>query len=1033
MADYSMYHALGQGENLDPNDPSRRAQPAPPQFQPPVAPNPYQQPGAAYGAPPPPGQAYPGPSPPAMSPGYGPYSGQGAMSSGPVSPAQDGGLAAQMGSLNLGADAGHGTARRKKKDRHAFHNVDAPVGSSQAFNGIPPAGTPATSFLNAAPQLGPGQFGGGVSPGISPQMSQFPAPVASQFSPMPASPAEFAARGGQFEPVPSPTVVPASGQSKVSPDDMPSVPLSRDSVQQYFLSNMYPTFERLVPPPATVSFAAFDQGNSSPKFARLTMTNIPATGEGLKSTSLPLGLLMQPLASLQAGELPVPVLDFGDVGPPRCHRCRAYINPFMMFRSGGNKFVCNLCGYANDTPVEYFCATTPQGARVDRDQRPELHRGTVEFVVPKEYWTKEPVGMHYLFVIDVTQESFNKGFLESFCEGILAALYGVEEGEEKDENGEPKRRIPAGAKVGFITFDKEVHFYNVSPTLEQAQMMIMPDIEDPFVPLSEGLFVDPYESKAVITSLLTRLPQMFSSIKNPEPALMATLNSAIAALEKTGGKIFCSLAALPTWGPGRLFMRDDGKHPGGEPDKKLFSTEHPAWRKAGEKMVSIGVGVDFFLAAPSNGYLDIATVGYVASTTGGETFYYPNFIAPRDNTKLSLEIKHAVTRETGYQALMKVRCSNGLQISAYHGNFVQHTFGADLEIGVLDADKALGVTFTYDAKLDPKLDAHFQAALLYTTASGQRRVRCLNIIAGISENPKDCLKFIDQDAVTAILAKEASTRLATTSASLKDIRLGLTEKTIDILAAYRKNFLSQAHPPGQLVMPERLKEFSMYMLAMLKTRAFKGGSETTDRRVHEMRLIRSMGALELSLYLYPRMIPVHNLQPEDGFPDEKTGHLRMPPAIRTSFSRVEPGGVYIVDNGQQCLLWLHAQTSPNLLQDLFGEDKNSLQSLDAYTSSLPTLETHLNAQVRNILEFLRTMRGSKGLTVQLARQGIDGAEFEFARLLVEDRNNEAQSYVDWLVHIHKAVQLELAGQRKREDTGDGGALSQFTGLRPSYW
>lgn len=31
--------------------------------------------------------------------------------------------------------------------------------------------------------------------------------------------------------------------------------------------------------------------------------------------------------------------------------------------------------------------------------------------------------------------------------------------------------------------------------LEQAQMMIMTDIEDPFVPLSEGLFVDPYESK----------------------------------------------------------------------------------------------------------------------------------------------------------------------------------------------------------------------------------------------------------------------------------------------------------------------------------------------------------------------------------------------------------------------------------------------------------------------------------------------------------------------------------------------------------
>jgi len=81
-------------------------------------------------------------------------------------------------------------------------------------------------------------------------------------------------------------------------------------------------------------------------------------------------------------------------------------------------------------------------------------------------------------------------------------------------------------------------------------------------------------------------------------------------------------------------------------------------------------------------------------------------------------------RFDGYQALMKVRCSNGLQVSAYHGNFIQHTFGADLEIGAIDADKALGVTFGYDGKLDSKLDAHFQSALLYTAADGQRRVRC---------------------------------------------------------------------------------------------------------------------------------------------------------------------------------------------------------------------------------------------------------------------------------------------------------------------
>jgi protein transport protein SEC24 len=122
--------------------------------------------------------------------------------------------------------------------------------------------------------------------------------------------------------------------------------------------------------------------------------------------------------------------------------------------------------------------------------------------------------------------------------------------------------------------------------------------------------------------------------------------------------------------------------------------------------------------------------------------------------KLSRELAHTVNRDTGYQAQLKVRCSNGLQVSSCHGNFLQHTFGADLEIGAIDEDKAISVLFNYDGKLDPKLDAHFQAALLYTTASGQRRVRCINVVAAVNERGLETMKFIDQDAVIATIAKE---------------------------------------------------------------------------------------------------------------------------------------------------------------------------------------------------------------------------------------------------------------------------------------
>ena len=217
-------------------------------------------------------------------------------------------------------------------------------------------------------------------------------------------------------------------------------------------------------------------------------------------------------------------------------------------------------------------------------------------------------------------------------------------------------------------------------------------------------------------------------------------------------------------------MRDDNKMHGIDGEKKLFQTEHPGWKKTATKMVESGIGVDFFIASPGGAYMDIATIGktnglkgskladirlgHVSAVTGGEVFFYPNFHTPRDTLKVAQEVKHTLTRETGYQALMKVRCSNGLQVSSYHGNFLQHTFGADLEFGVIDADKAVGVMFNYDGKLDAKLDAHFQCALLYTTANGERRVRCTNTVASVSDGGVESMRLIDQDAVVNIIAKE---------------------------------------------------------------------------------------------------------------------------------------------------------------------------------------------------------------------------------------------------------------------------------------
>ncbi|KAK3260073.1 hypothetical protein CYMTET_30955 [Cymbomonas tetramitiformis] len=117
------------------------------------------------------------------------------------------------------------------------------------------------------------------------------------------------------------------------------------------------------PPPATSAFVVRDTGNCSPRFIRPTLNQIPATSELLQSSGMPLALMVQPMALLEPGEEPLQVVDFGEAGPVRCGRCKAYINPYMKFMENGRRFQCNLCGFLNDCPRDYMCHLGPDGRR----------------------------------------------------------------------------------------------------------------------------------------------------------------------------------------------------------------------------------------------------------------------------------------------------------------------------------------------------------------------------------------------------------------------------------------------------------------------------------------------------------------------------------------------------------------------------------------------------------------------------------------------------------------------------------------------
>lgn len=106
-------------------------------------------------------------------------------------------------------------------------------------------------------------------------------------------------------------------------------------------------------------------------------------------------------------------------------------------------------------PSWYFSNLDMSGRRVDIDQRPELRYGSVEFAVPADYnSSRTPAPLNYVFAIDVSAQAVKSGMVQAACNAIRHALY-----------GSSTSKLAAGNKIGLLTFDRSVHFYNLAVSL----------------------------------------------------------------------------------------------------------------------------------------------------------------------------------------------------------------------------------------------------------------------------------------------------------------------------------------------------------------------------------------------------------------------------------------------------------------------------------------------------------------------------------------------------------------------------------------
>eukprot|EP00058_Branchiostoma_floridae_P016436 XP_002601924.1 hypothetical protein BRAFLDRAFT_124593 [Branchiostoma floridae] len=399
--------------------------------------------------------------------------------------------------------------------------------------------------------------------------------------------------------------------------------------------NICPT-EPVEPPKANLR-DDLKKVNTSPDLFRCTLTTLPQNQNLLNKCKLPLGIVLHPFKDLSH----LPVITSSVI--VRCRSCRTYINPFVTFIDS-RRWKCNLCYRVNDLPEEFMYNPLTKSYG-EPHKRPEVQNSTIEFIAPSEYMLRPPQPAVYLFVLDVSHNAVEMGYLHSFCRVLLDEL----------------ERLPGDARtsIGLLTFDKVLHFYNLAEGLSQPQMLIVSDTEDVFLPSPDNLLVNLQESKELIQDLLHQLPEMFADNTETHSALGPALQVAHKLMTPTGGRVCVFQSCLPSLGPGALKAREDPNQRAGN-DVQHLGPATDFYKRMALECAGQQIAVDMFFMPGQ--YTDIATLSGVAKYSGGCTFYFPGFHpvrAPAQVTRFERDLRRYLTRKIGFEAVMRIRCTRG--------------------------------------------------------------------------------------------------------------------------------------------------------------------------------------------------------------------------------------------------------------------------------------------------------------------------------------------------------------------------------------
>ena len=94
-----------------------------------------------------------------------------------------------------------------------------------------------------------------------------------------------------------------------------------------------------------------------------------------------------------------------------------------------------------------------------------------------------------------------------------------------------------------MSYDSNVHFYNMKQKLKQPHMMVITDLDDMFLPIPDELLINLSESKDMLLNLLDSFNNMFVNTQDNGSCLSKAINACVKVFKHLGGKLIITQAS----------------------------------------------------------------------------------------------------------------------------------------------------------------------------------------------------------------------------------------------------------------------------------------------------------------------------------------------------------------------------------------------------------------------------------------------------------------------------------------------------------